>query len=51
VGVRWFGEGDLLWWCKFNTSVLAREAMRWDEGLLEDEAKATSSSWFNGKEA
>jgi hypothetical protein len=50
VGVRWSGEGDLLWWCRFNASFLAREKMRRDEALSEDETEAESSSWFNGKE-
>jgi hypothetical protein len=44
-------EGGLLWWCRFNILVSAREGRRWDEALLGDEAEAVSSSWFNGNEA
>jgi hypothetical protein len=51
VGVGQFGEGSMLWWCRFNASVLAREGRRWDEALPKDEAEAASLSWFNGKEA
>jgi hypothetical protein len=51
VGVRRSGEGRLLWWCGFNASISAREGRQRDEALLEDEAEAASSSWFNGKEA
>jgi hypothetical protein len=44
VGVGWFREGGLLWWCVFNASVLTRDGRRWDEALPEDEAGATSLS-------
>jgi hypothetical protein len=51
VGVGRSGEGDLLWWCGFNTLVSAREEMRQDEALPKDEVEPASSSWLNGKEA
>jgi hypothetical protein len=51
VGIGLSVEGHRRWWCEFNALVLARERRRRDEALLEDEAKATSSSWLNEKEA
>jgi hypothetical protein len=48
VGVRWFEEGGLRQWCRFNASVSAREGRRRDEAL---QAEAASLSWLNGKEA
>jgi hypothetical protein len=50
VGAKWSGESVLLWWCRFNALDSAREWRRRDEALLEDEADAASSSWFNEKE-
>jgi hypothetical protein len=41
----------MLWWCRFNASVLTREGMRQDKALPEDKAEVASSYWFNGKEA
>jgi hypothetical protein len=37
-------EGDLLWWCGFNASVLTWERRRRDEALLKDEAEAAIPS-------
>jgi hypothetical protein len=51
VGVGQSREGGLLWWCEFIASISAREGRQQDEALPKDEAKAASSSWFNGKEA
>jgi hypothetical protein len=50
VGVGWSRVGGLLWWCRFNASILTREERLHDEALPEDEAEAASSSWFNEKE-
>jgi hypothetical protein len=50
VGVGRSGEGDRRRWCVFNTPVLDREGMRWDEALSEDEVDAASSTWLHGKE-
>jgi hypothetical protein len=50
VGVERSGEGGQWRWCRFNTSVSAREGRRQDEASLEDEAEVVSSSWLDGKE-
>jgi hypothetical protein len=50
VWVGRYGESGLRWWCRFNGSVLPREAKRQDEALSEDEAMTASSSWLNRKE-
>jgi hypothetical protein len=44
VGVERSEEGDLLWWCRFNALISARERSRWDEALLEDKVEAANSS-------
>jgi hypothetical protein len=44
------GEGSLRRWCRFNTSVLAREMRQQDKALPKDEAEAASSSLLNRKE-
>jgi hypothetical protein len=49
--VGWSEEGSLRQWCEFNASVSAQEGRRWDKSLSKEEAKSTSSSWLNGKEA
>jgi hypothetical protein len=34
--VKQSGEGGRRWWCRFNTSVSAREERRRDEALMKD---------------
>jgi hypothetical protein len=50
MGVRQSKEGGQRWWCRFNTSVLARERRWHDEVLPKDETEAVSLSWLHGKE-